>query len=216
MAQKDPIWARAPSMSRRQSIEVAVKETEAASAPLLPSPALLSNAAVRTLLAGGVAGIVSRTSVAPLERVKILLQVQGLSSQGQTPRYTNIRGSIVGIWRSEGVAGLFKGNGANCVRVFPSSAIQFTAYAELKARLFGERGARGNLRPHERLVAGGLAGAIAQFLTYPLDMVRARLSTDMSGRYRGGVLTAIVTISREEGPRALYRGLAPSLVGIIP
>jgi len=154
--------------------------------------------------------------VAPLERVKILLQVQGLSSQGRLPRYRTISGSLVGVWRSEGLAGLYKGNVANCIRVFPSSAIQFAAYAELKARIFGARGARGDLQPHERLLAGGLAGAIAQFLTYPLDMVRARLSTDMSGRYRGGVTTAIATIVREEGALALFRGLVPSLVGIIP
>lgn len=91
---------------------------------------------LKSLFSGGVAGIVSRTAVAPLERVKILFQVQGLSAQGAPLKHTSILKSLQSLVNAEGFAGLWKGNGANCVRVFPSSAIQFTAYGELKQRLF--------------------------------------------------------------------------------
>ena len=165
-------------VSRRESVELAVDEGAASAPTTAPAKA----AHLHCLLAGGIAGVVSRTSVAPLERVKILFQVQGLSSQGAPPRHTSVARSITSIARAEGVGGLWRGNGANCVRVFPSSACQFWAYAELKRRMFGGR----EPGPHERLVAGGLAGAAAQTITYPLDFIRARLSTDLAGRHTGG------------------------------
>lgn len=175
-------------------------------------PSVLSNPALQSLLAGGIAGVVSRTAVAPVERVKILLQVQSLSARSGAPRYGSVFGSLRSISRAEGVAGLWKGNSANCVRVFPSSALQFWAYPELKRALYGERE---DLRPEERLVAGGLAGAVSQTLTYPLDFIRARLTVDMRGRY-SGIGHALFDVARTEGPFALYRGLLPSLVGIMP
>ncbi|CAM6027835.1 unnamed protein product [Sphagnum balticum] len=66
----------------------------------------------KSLLAGGVAGGVSRTAVAPLEWLKILLQ--GLKS----------------IWKSEGIHGFFKGNGTNCARIIPNSAVKFYSYEQ--------------------------------------------------------------------------------------
>lgn len=167
----------------------------------------------QSLLAGGTAGIVSRSCVAPIERVKILLQVQSLSAQGQTPRYSGIASSLHSIFKNDGVAGLWKGNGANCVRVFPSSALQFYCYPMWKTTLFGERE---DLHPTERLCAGALAGAVAQTATYPLDFIRARIQVDMRARYSGGVWSAIYTVVTNEGPLALYRGIVPSLIGIMP
>ena len=101
-------------------------------------------------------------------------------------------------------------NTANCVRVFPSSALQFAAYGEIKRVAFND-----DPTTAQRLVAGGSAGAIACFVTYPLDFIRGRLTTDMAGRYAsvGGALADVV---RNEGFFALYRGLLPSIIGIVP
>jgi len=99
------------------------------------------------------------------------------------------------------------------VRVFPSSALQFWAYPEMKKLLFGSRE---TLSPIERLSAGACAGAIAQTITYPLDFIRARLTVDKRGVHNAGMWRALVDVTRAEGPLALYRGLTPSLVGIMP
>ncbi|KAB5573490.1 hypothetical protein DKX38_000684 [Salix brachista] len=181
-----------------------------------PGPALLS--ICKSLVAGGVAGGVSRTAVAPLERLKILLQVQN-------PHSIKYNGTIQGlkyIWRSEGLRGMFKGNGTNCARIVPNSAVKFFSYEEAsKGILWFYRQQTGNddaqLTPLLRLGAGACAGIIAMSATYPMDMVRGRLTvqTDKSPCQYRGITHALSTVLKEEGPRALYKGWLPSVIGVI-
>jgi len=174
---------------------------------------LLSNSILQDFLAGGFAGIISRTAVAPIERVKILLQVQVVSAQGEVPlRHTSIARSLKNIVEKEGPLGLMKGNAANCVRVFPNSAIQFASYGVLKQELFGSR----PLNSLDLLAAGALAGAIAQTVTYPLDLVRAILTVNMTEQKKSILGTALEIIRGPSGITGLFRGLVPSLAGIMP
>ncbi|KAF2297928.1 hypothetical protein GH714_005539 [Hevea brasiliensis] len=182
-----------------------------------PSHALVS--ICKSLIAGGVAGGVSRTAVAPLERLKILLQVQN-------PHSIKYNGTIQGlkyIWKTEGFRGMFKGNGTNCARIIPNSAVKFFSYEEAsKGILFIYRQQTGNddaqLTPLLRLGAGACAGIIAMSATYPMDMVRGRLTvqTEKSPRQYRGIFHALSTVLKEEGPRALYKGWLPSVIGVIP
>jgi len=75
--------------------------------------------------AGGVAGAVSRTVVSPLERLKILYQIQ---SAGREEYTQSVGKSLARIWREEGWRGFMRGNGTNCVRIVPYSAVQFGSY----------------------------------------------------------------------------------------
>ena len=76
-------------------------------------------------LAGGVAGAVSRTVVSPLERLKILFQIQ---SAGRTEYKLPISQGLLKMWRDEGWRGFMRGNGANCMRIIPYSAVQFASF----------------------------------------------------------------------------------------
>eukprot|EP01102_Stenamoeba_stenopodia_P020405 TRINITY_DN7918_c0_g1_i1.p1 TRINITY_DN7918_c0_g1~~TRINITY_DN7918_c0_g1_i1.p1 ORF type:complete len:355 (-),score=56.56 TRINITY_DN7918_c0_g1_i1:9-1073(-) len=172
-----------------------------------------SNLAIKTLMAGGIAGAVSRTTVAPLERLKIIYQVQA-QSPGHAPKYTGIIHSLKIIWQEEGLKGYFKGNGVNCVRIFPTSAIQFFSYESYKRKLPLREGNK-ELTHLQRLLAGGSAGITALVATYPLDFIRARLSIQTDNRYRG-ILHGLACVVREEGPLALYRGIWPSVLGVVP
>jgi hypothetical protein len=77
--------------------------------------------------------------------------------------------------------------------------------------------AEAQLNPLERLGAGAVAGIIAMSATYPLDMVRGRLTVQEAGQeqYRG-IHHAATTIIRREGLMALYKGWVPSVIGVIP
>ena len=104
---------------------MADKPPKPPSAALLGVQAWASQPLVASFIAGGVAGAVSRTVVSPLERLKILLQVQ---STGQTEYKMSIRKALAKIWREEGFRGMMAGNGTNCVRIVPYSAVQFGSY----------------------------------------------------------------------------------------
>ncbi|XP_042387024.1 mitochondrial adenine nucleotide transporter ADNT1-like [Zingiber officinale] len=182
-----------------------------------PGHAILS--ICKSLVAGGVAGGVSRTAVAPLERLKILLQVQN-------SRNIQYNGTIQGlkyIWKSEGFRGLFKGNGTNCARIVPNSAVKFFSYEQASSGiLWAYRRHSGNenaqLTPVMRLGAGACAGIIAMSATYPMDMVRGRITvqTEKSPRQYQGMFHALGSVYRQEGFRALYRGWLPSVIGVVP
>ena len=86
----------------------------------------VSQPVVASFISGGVAGAVSRTVVSPLERLKILLQVQ---SGGVGSEYKmSIWKALQKIWREEGMKGMMAGNGTNCIRIVPYSAVQFGSY----------------------------------------------------------------------------------------
>ncbi|KAM3380506.1 calcium-dependent mitochondrial ATP-magnesium/phosphate carrier protein 2 [Capsicum galapagoense] len=166
--------------------------------------------AAKYLIAGGVAGATSRTVTAPLDLLKVILQVQTARvSLGSTVRE---------IWKDGGILRFFRGNGLNVMKVAPESAIKFYSYEMLKnviARTKGEE--QGDIGASGRLVAGGMAGAVAQTAIYPMDLVKTRLQTHVS---EGGKVPSLGKLSKEiwikEGPRAFYKGLVPSLLGIIP
>ncbi|KAK8657851.1 hypothetical protein V6N13_036070 [Hibiscus sabdariffa] len=161
-------------------------------------------------IAGGIAGAASRTATAPLDRLKVVLQVQTTNA--------NILPAVKKILKEDGVLGFFRGNGLNVVKVAPESAIKFYAYEMLKNVIGDSMGDKsGDIGASGRLLAGGAAGAVAQCAIYPMDLVKTRLQTCASecGKPPNlGKLTKDIWV--QEGPRAFYKGLVPSLLGIIP
>lgn len=85
----------------------------------------ISQPVIASFVAGGIAGAVSRTVVSPLERLKILFQVQ---SAGRDAYKMSVPKALAKMWREEGLRGLMAGNGTNCIRIVPYSAVQFGAY----------------------------------------------------------------------------------------
>ncbi|KAH9328367.1 hypothetical protein KI387_000475 [Taxus chinensis] len=164
--------------------------------------------ATNYLLAGGVAGALSRTVTAPLDRLKVKLQVQSSGA--------HIIPAIKDIFREGGLLGFFRGNGINVLKVAPESAIKFYAYEMMKNLVVSESGEE-SIGPFGRLFAGGTAGAIAQTAIYPMDLVKTRLQTYVC---EGGKTPKLSKLSKDiwvhEGPRAFYRGLLPSILGMIP
>lgn len=166
--------------------------------------------AYRYLIAGGVAGAASRTATAPLDRLKVVLQVQ------TTP--ARIMPALRDLWKEGGVLGFFRGNGLNVLKVAPESAIRFYTYEMLKKFIAQAKGGdKADIGTLGRLCSGGVAGAVAQTAVYPMDLVKTRLQTYAceNGKIPNlGAMTRDIWV--QEGPRAFYRGLIPSLLGIIP
>ncbi|KAI3806944.1 hypothetical protein L1987_22862 [Smallanthus sonchifolius] len=163
--------------------------------------------ASKYLLAGGVAGAASRTATAPLDRLKVALQVQTAKA--------SIGPAVKNIWKEGGILSFFRGNGLNVVKVAPESAIKFYTYEMLKDIIGG--GDKDDIGTFGRLLAGGMAGAVAQTAIYPMDLVKTRLQTYVC---EGGKVPTLWKLSKDiwvhEGPRAFYKGIVPSILGIIP
>ena len=154
-------------------------------------------------VAGGVAGAVSRTVVSPLERAKIIYQVKG----NGTPLWTTLKT----IFENEGIPGLLRGNGTNVLRTVPYSAVQFTVFEQIKGMVaVGEAKA---LSTRQRLGAGACAGIASVVCTYPLDVLRTKLSLQTKTM---GILDCTLETWRGGGVKAFYHGVLPTVLGIAP
>ncbi|XP_030951440.1 adenine nucleotide transporter BT1, chloroplastic/mitochondrial [Quercus lobata] len=166
----------------------------------------VSNPSLRRLISGAIAGAISRTAVAPLETIRTHLMV-GSSGHSTTEVFND-------IIKTDGWQGLFRGNLVNVIRVAPSKAIELFAYDTVNKNLSPKPGEQPKLPIPASLVAGACAGVSSTICTYPLELLKTRLTIER-GVYNG-LFDAFLKIVREEGPAELYRGLTPSLIGVIP
>ncbi|XP_043698238.1 mitochondrial adenine nucleotide transporter ADNT1-like isoform X2 [Telopea speciosissima] len=176
---------------------------------------------VTHLLAGGIAGAVSKTCTAPLARLTILFQVQGMHSDVANLSKPCIWREASRILNEEGVRAFWKGNLVTIAHRLPYSSISFYAYERYKNLLQLIPGLQSNGENLSadicvRLVGGGLAGITAASMTYPLDLVRTRLAAQRNVTYYRGIWHALCTISRDEGALGLYKGLGATLLGVGP
>jgi solute carrier family 25 protein 42 len=177
---------------------------------------------LRNLIAGGLAGMVAKSVVAPIDRIKILYQVSSRKF-----RIVDVPQIAYKIFTEEGLGALWKGNTATMIRVFPYSGIQFMVFDRCKTfflhkhevdyRATGEKREWG-LTPLESLAGGSLAGVCSALCTYPLDMTRAQLA--VLKRKKNAPHVGFVGILgknyKERGVKGLFRGITPTMLGILP
>ena len=195
---------------------------------------------------GSVAGAISRTATAPIDRLKTIMQA---APPGQPS--PSLVGGLRAIHTEGGLAAFFRGNTANVLKIAPETSIKFLAFDQLKSALAADPD---NVSVGERFVAGGGAGAVAQACVYPLEICKVRMCMCMckvhemcvsirmacswhtAGARRplpspppptcpqtriavggeGSIWRCARAIVASEGPSALYRGLGTSIVGIVP
>ncbi|CAG0886639.1 unnamed protein product [Darwinula stevensoni] len=155
------------------------------------------------------AGMMAKSAVAPLDRLKILMQ-------SNCPHYSrfNLWSCYRAVLNKEGFLSFYKGNGAAMIRVFPYAAIQYTAYELFRPLM------RALMGPHSHIgnfTAGAAAGTVAVTSTYPLDIVRTRLAFQVKGEHvYYGIMNALQKMFHENGWRAYYKGYAATVAGILP
>ena len=191
---------------------------------------------IRNLIAGGIAGMIAKSFVAPLDRVKILYQVSSVQF-----KLRQLPSVIQRIIQTEGYDALWKGNVTTMIRVFPYSGIQFMTYDRMKSIFLKKQQQQSTvvdtdhkvgLTPIESLFAGMVAGTASVICTYPLDLTRAQLAVLKKHKKRGhghghGQNAAHATTNKSfihvirdnyklRGFQGLWRGITPTIIGIIP
>ncbi|XP_042492248.1 probable mitochondrial adenine nucleotide transporter BTL3 [Macadamia integrifolia] len=158
------------------------------------------------LWAGAVSAMVSRTFVAPLERLKLEYIVRG--------EQRNLFDLIKTIAATQGVKGFWKGNFLNILRTAPFKAVNFYAYDTYRKQLLKISGNEETTN-FERFVAGAAAGITASILCLPMDTIRTKIVAP-GGEALGGVIGAFRHMIQTEGFFSLYKGLVPSLLSMAP
>ena len=183
---------------------------------------------VRNLIGGGLAGMVAKSVVAPFDRIKILYQIS--SAEFHIYKVPGVAWNII---QNEGISALWKGNTATMIRVFPYSGIQFMVFDRCKTFLLQEQEdeyrrqraidpkspkPKWGISPVQSLYAGMIAGATSVLCTYPLDLTRAQLAVLRRNRHASnkGFLGVLVENYRNRGLPGLFRGIAPTMLGILP
>ena len=172
--------------------------------------------------AGGIAAAVSKTAVAPIERVKLLLQVQAASKQiTAATQYKGIGDAFMRIPKEQGFTAFWRGNLANVIRYFPTQALNFAFKDKYKQIFLGGVDKKTQFWRYfaGNLASGGAAGATSLCFVYPLDFARTRLGADI-GKGAGereftGLIDCLKKITKSDGLIGLYRGFNVSVQGII-
>lgn len=167
----------------------------------------------------------SADTQAPIERVKLLLQSQDeMVRTGRLNRpYKGIVDCFSRVIKEDGVRSLWRSNGTNVARYFPTQALNFAfkdffkrtlkpSKTDSRAKVFA-----GNI------ASGGAAGVSSAVFTYSLDYARTRLANDArvagqkgtgSARQFNGVIDVYRKTLASDGVAGLYRGFGISAIGI--
>ena len=113
------------------------------------------------------------------------------------------------------------GNLANCIRYFPTQALNFAFKDQIKA-LFKPKKTDGYATKFSKNIAsGGAAGAMSLLFVYSLDYARTRLANDAKSAGKGSErqFNGLIDVYRKtlvsDGIVGLYRGFVISCVGIV-
>jgi len=180
---------------------------------------------VENFALSGAAAVISKTAAAPIERVKLMVQNQDeMLKSGRLDRpYTGVLDCSRRILTEEGVLPLWRGNLANCLRYFPTQALNFAFKDKIKAQFKPTKADGAPLRLGKNIASGGLAGAMSLCFVYSLDYARTRLANDTKSAKKGGsgqrqfngLLDVYKKTIASDGIAGLYRGFVISCVGII-
>jgi len=179
--------------------------------------------ALKDFAAGGTSGAVSKTLTAPIERVKLIIQTQDANPKiisGEVPRYTGIGNCFKRVAAEQGMGAFWRGNFTNCVRYFPTQALNLASKDTIKG-MFPKYSPKEDFWKFfgSNMASGGAAGAFSLTFVYPLDYARTRLASDVgSGKktFSGLGDCIMKTAAGPKGALGLYNGFGISVAGIIP
>ncbi|KAK4760835.1 hypothetical protein SAY87_005728 [Trapa incisa] len=167
--------------------------------------------------AGALAGFATVAVMHPLDVVRTRFQ----ANDGRVlnlPTYKNTAQALFTIARSEGLRGLYAGFHPSLLGSTVSWGFIFLfdmsicSYDRAKERYSQNKGEK--LSPGLHLVSAAEAGILVSLCTNPIWLIKTRMQLQnplAQSKPYSGVYDALRTIMREEGWRALYKGIGPSL-----
>lgn len=162
--------------------------------------------------AGAFSAVPTTLFMAPSERVKVLLQMQG---QGGEQKYKGALDVVRQLYKEGGVRSIFRGTGATLLRDSPGSAAYFLAYELIKKGLTPAGAKPDELSFGSVIFAGGMAGVAMWSIAIPPDVIKSRLQSAPAGTY-SGMIDCLQKTIKTDGTRALFKGLGPAILRAFP
>jgi len=171
------------------------------------------------LMIGGTMGALAKTIMAPVERVKLLIQTQDSNLDvlsGKVKRYESIGDCFRRVYAEQGLKAFWRGNLVNCLRYAPQqgSALAFNDFLNSVFPVYNSN--TDFFKSFAvKLGSGGIAGAIANTICYPFDFARTRLASDLAkgNPQFNGIIDCIWTTLRQQGIIGLYTGWMVTCMG---
>ncbi|KAF5374789.1 hypothetical protein D9758_000435 [Tetrapyrgos nigripes] len=166
------------------------------------------------LAAAGFLSAIPTTAVtAPVERAKVLLQVQGQG--GSEQKYKGVLDVMRHLYKEGGIRSIFRGAGATVARDGPGSAAYFAAYEVTKKMVTPAGSSPTDLNLSAIIFAGGMAGVAMWAIAIPPDVLKSRIQAAPTGTYSGFMDCARKTIAAD-GVGALWKGFGPAMARAFP
>lgn len=161
---------------------------------------------IKTALYGAAGGVISKSIIAPIERIKIIFQ----TNQTKLSWYNFVFQIKDIIQKEGGVHKLWKGTTMQLVRIVPTSSISFSLQKYFKSKLSDNKG---NITTTNGYVVGLLTGLFRSIILYPLDTAVSCISTDIS---KTNAKEIIMKRIRTNGIKSFYNGFTVSTIGTMP
>lgn len=164
-----------------------------------------------SILSGASAGAVESFVVVPFELIKI--RVQDRSS-----KYKSVADAFVSTVKNEGVLALYNGLEATMWRHVVWNAGYFGIIFQIRSLL--PKAETSTQKTMNDLTAGALGGTFGTIFNTPFDVVKSRIQNTVSQpgvvRKYNWTLPSLLTIYKEEGFAALYKGFLPKVLRLGP
>ncbi|XP_073110834.1 probable mitochondrial adenine nucleotide transporter BTL3 isoform X3 [Elaeis guineensis] len=164
------------------------------------------------LIGGGISGIVATVLCIPLDTIRTRLVAPGGKALG------GVAGCFCHMVQKEGFLSLYKGLTPALISMAPASAVFYAAYDMLKSSSLSHKkkmsGGETELGPIRTLIYGAIAGACAETVTYPLEVIRRKLQLQQAANF--GLASAFILQIESDGVGSLFSGLFPSTLQVLP
>jgi len=159
-------------------------------------------------VSGANAGVCATLATYPLDICRTAFAAQGLKSSSSSSSWkspTSISQFARTMYKQLGWKGFFAGSGPAVVQIIPYMGLNFSLYELIVNSDIATVGVSG--------MAGAVAGGVSKVIVYPMDTVKKRMQVQaVSGQHRyRNMMDCLGKIARNEGVRALYNGLVPSV-----
>lgn len=174
---------------------------------------------LQDLFIGGSVGAIAKTAMAPVERVKLLMQTQDSNPDvisGKVERYKSIGDCFKRVHADQGMKAFWRGNLVNCLRYAPQQGSAL-AFNDALNKAFPKYDSKTQFWQSfaTKLLSGGLAGGVANTICYPFDYARTRLASDVKkgkGQF-DGIFDCLAKTVKSQGILGLYTGWSVTVAG---